>query len=61
MYFSSTVPVSIRDDEIKGIRYGSVADPDPSDPYVFYFLGLLDRDPLVRGKDPDPSITKQKL
>jgi hypothetical protein len=36
-----------------------VADPDPSDRYV---LGLLDPDPdlLVRGLDPDPSITKQK-
>ncbi len=34
-------------------------DPDPSDPYVF---GILDPDPdpLVRGMDPDPSITKQK-
>ncbi len=36
----------------------SVADPDPLDPYV---LGLLepDPDPLVRGMNPDPSITKQ--
>jgi hypothetical protein len=33
------------------------SDPDPSEPYV---LGLLDPDPLVRGMDPDPSITKQK-
>ncbi len=24
------------------------------------FLGLLNPDPLVRGMDPDPSITKQK-
>ncbi len=24
------------------------------------FVGLLDPDPLVRGMDPDPSITKQK-
>ncbi len=39
----------------------SVADPDPSDPYV---LSLLDPDlnPLIRGTDPDPdpSIIKQK-
>jgi hypothetical protein len=37
----------------------SVADPDPSD---LHFLGLVDPDPdpLVRGMDPDPSITKQK-
>ncbi len=29
---------------------------------IHMFLGLLDPDPLVRGKDPDPdtSITKQK-
>jgi hypothetical protein len=31
----------------------SVADPNP------HVLGLLDPDPLVRGMDPDPSITKQ--
>jgi hypothetical protein len=41
--------------------FTSVADPDPSDPYV---LGLLnsDLDPLVRGMDPDPdpSTIKQK-
>jgi hypothetical protein len=35
----------------------SVADPDPSDPYV---LGLLDPDPLARGTGPDPSIIKRK-
>jgi hypothetical protein len=36
----------------------SVADPDPSDPYV---LGFLDPDLLVRDTDPDtdPSIIKQ--
>ncbi len=41
------------------IRKSSVADLDPSDPYVF---GLLDPDPdpLVRGMDTDPSIVKQK-
>jgi hypothetical protein len=39
--------------------FSSVADPDPSDPFV---LGLLDPEPLVRGMDPDPapSIIKQK-
>ncbi len=39
--------------------FNSVADPDPLDPHV---LGLLDpdRDPLVRGVDPDPSINMQK-
>ena len=39
----------------------SVPDPnpdlDPPDPRVF---GLPDRDPLVRGMDPDPSIIMQK-
>ncbi len=37
----------------------SIADPDPSDPYV---LGLLDQDPgpLVRGTSPDPDPSKQK-
>jgi hypothetical protein len=24
------------------------------------FLGLMDPDPLVKGMDPDPSISKQK-
>ncbi len=48
---------------IKSIVLSIVADPDPnpdpSDPHVF---GLLDPDPdpLVRGVDTDPSITKQK-
>jgi hypothetical protein len=42
---------------LQHILFRSVADPDP-DPHVF---GLLDPDPLVRGMDPDPSITKQKL
>ena len=41
----------------------SVADPDPSDPYVFVLLDP-DPDPLVRGMDldpvPDHSITKPK-
>jgi hypothetical protein len=37
-----------------------IADPDPSDPYVFFFFALPDPDPLVRGMDPDPSIIKQK-
>ncbi len=43
--------------------FSAVADPDSnpdpnqSDPYVF---GLLDPDPLIRGMDLDPSITKQK-
>jgi hypothetical protein len=34
--------------------------PDPSDPYV---LSLLDPDPdpLVRGTDPDSSISKAKI
>ncbi len=32
-------------------------DPDPPDPHV---LGPPDPDPLVRGMDPDLSITKQK-
>jgi len=27
---------------------------------IHMFLGLLNPDPLVRGMDPDPSITKQK-
>jgi hypothetical protein len=35
----------------------SVADPDPSDPYV---LDLLDPDLLVKDPAPDPSIIKQK-
>jgi hypothetical protein len=38
------------------IARSSVADPDPSHPYVFgygMFLGLLDPDPLVRGTDQD--------
>jgi hypothetical protein len=35
----------------------SVADPDPSDPYLC-FLGLLDPDPdpIVRGTEPDPGF-----
>jgi hypothetical protein len=38
----------------------SVADPDPNpDPYVYGPPGSAP-DPLVRGIDPDPSITKQK-
>jgi hypothetical protein len=41
----------------------SVADPDPnpdsSDPCVFVPPGS-GSGPLVRGMDPDPSITKQK-
>ncbi len=36
---------------------GSVADPDPTDPYV---LGLPDQDPSIFCTDPDPSINKQK-
>ncbi len=27
---------------------------------IHMFLGLPDPDPLVRGMDPDPSISKQK-
>jgi hypothetical protein len=27
---------------------------------IHMFLGLLNPDPLVRGMDPDPSITMQK-
>jgi hypothetical protein len=36
-----------------------LTDPDPPDPHVF---GLTDPDPdpLVRGMDPNPSISKQK-
>ncbi len=44
-----------RSQEFK-IVAGSVADPDPEDPYV---LGLPDPDPLVRDTDPDPSITSK--
>jgi hypothetical protein len=32
-------------------------DQDPPDPNV---LGFPDQDPLFRGMDPDPSISKQK-
>jgi hypothetical protein len=28
---------------------------------IHVFSGLLDPDPLVRGMDPDPSITKQNI
>ncbi len=42
-----------------GPGFRAVASVDPY-PYVTMFLGLLDPDPLVRGKDPDPSIIKQK-
>jgi hypothetical protein len=41
----------------------SVADPDPNpDPPDPHVLGLPDPDlnPLVKGMDPDPSITMQK-
>jgi hypothetical protein len=31
-------------------------NPDPTDPHVFWHP-----DPLVRGMDPDPSISKQKM
>jgi hypothetical protein len=30
------------------------------DPAIHMFLGLPDPDPLVRGMEPDPSISKQK-
>jgi hypothetical protein len=44
---------------LKRMEFCRVADPDPSDPYVFR---LLDPGPLVRGTnlDPDTSIIKQK-
>jgi hypothetical protein len=42
---------------LKRMEFCRVADPDPSDQYVF---GLLDPDPLIRGTDPDPFIIKQK-
>jgi hypothetical protein len=31
-----------------------------TNPLLFCSVGILDPDPLVRGTDPDPSITKQK-
>jgi hypothetical protein len=44
-----------------GISISSVPDPDPNpDPPEPHVLGLPDPDPLVRGMDPNLSISKQK-
>jgi hypothetical protein len=53
-----TLPDLIHKNKNKYSPLSSVADPDPN-PYVFGHPGS-GSDPLVRGMDPDPSITNQK-
>jgi hypothetical protein len=65
-----TITVSNECGNVKISVADRVADSDPTDPFAFavleirirrirMFLGLLDPDPgpLVRGTDPDPSLS----